>query len=398
MSKLVSAPIALLSNFLRNVVLRILLIICFIFSSIVHADDIDTYVNSVIKKNKIPSITIAIVKDGQIVKSQGYGLANVELNTPATPNTIYQSGSVGKQFTATLIMQLVKEGKLSLDDKISKYLKNTPASWKNITIRHLLTHTSGIREYYDLNIFNYRLDYSDAEILSKIEKIPMEFKPGDQWSYSNSGYILLGFIIQKVTGKFYGELLQDRIFKPLEMNTARIISDEDIVLNRAAGYKFVKGQLKNQDYVSPSFNRTADGCLYFTALDFAKWDASLYTDKILSQDDLKLMWTPVKLNNGKTYPYGFGWFIGEVNNHKLIEHGGSWQGFLAYIARYVDDKTTVIVLINADTKGIKDIAHHIAGLYNPALMPSSPSSFKGALMTPTNCHACGSYDTTKSNS
>ena len=181
------------------------------------------------------------------------------------------------------------------------------------------------------------------------------------------GYVMLGILVSKVTGKFYGDFLQERIFKPLGMNTARIISEADIVPNRAAGYRQVKGELKNQEWVSPSMNTTADGSLYLTVLDMAKWDASLYTEKLLKKSSLDQMWTPVKLSTGKVQQYGFGWSFGEVRGHKIIEHGGAWQGFTSHIARYVDDKLTVIVLANRAGANPTTIAHGIAGLYNPEL-------------------------------
>jgi hypothetical protein len=183
------------------------------------------------------------------------------------------------------------------------------------------------------------------------------------------GYVMLGILISKVTGKFYGEFLQERIFKPLGMNTARIINEADIVPNRAAGYRQVKGELKNQEWVSPSMNTTADGSLYLTVLDMAKWDAALYTEKLLKKSSFDQMWTPVKLTTGKTQQYGFGWGFGEVRGHRIIEHGGAWQGFTSHIARYVDDKLTIIVLANRAGANPGAFAHRIAGLYNPELAP-----------------------------
>ena len=265
------------------------------------------------------------MRDGKIVRAQGYGLANVELNVPVRPETIFQSGSMGKQFTATAIMMLVEEGKIGLEDKITKYFPDSPSTWNDITIRRLLTHTSGIKNYTEGEI-NYRLDYSEDELLKKAQSFPLDFPPGDKWNYSNTGYLVLGVLIHKVTGKFYGDFLQERIFRPLGMTTTRIMSEADIIPNRSSGYRLVKGELKNQEYVSPTLNTTADGSLYFTVLDLAKWDAALYTEKLLKRSSLEQMWTPVKLNNGKTYDYGFGWSLDQIHGHKIIEHGGAWQG------------------------------------------------------------------------
>ncbi len=335
---------------------------------------VDDYVKAEMQRQRIPGLSLAVVKDGQIVLAKGYGLANVELQVPAKPETIFQSGSMGKQFTATAVMMLIEEGKLSLDDKISKYFTDAPASWQNITVRHLLTHTAGTTDYP--RDFDFRLDYTEDELLKRAEAIPLAFQPGEKWSYSNLGYVMLGILIHKVSGKFYGDFLQERVFHPLGMTTARIISEADIVPNRAAGYRLVKGELKNQDWVSPSLNTTADGALYLTVYDMAKWDAALYTEKLLKRSSLQQMWTPVKLNSGKTQDYGFGWGFSAVNGHHIIEHGGAWQGFKSHIARYVDDKLTVVVFANLAQATPGRIAHGIAAIYNPELAPPRPKAIE----------------------
>ena len=326
---------------------------------------VDEYVRAEMQKQQIPGISLAVVKDGRIILARGYGLANVEHQVAVKPETVFQSGSVGKQFTAVAVMMLVEEGKIGLDDKISKYFRDVPDAWKSITVRHLLTHTSGTTDYPE--DFDFRRDYTEDELLKRAEAIKLAFPSGDKWSYSNMGYVTLGILIGKVTGKFYGDFLRERIFKPLGMTTARIINEADIVPNRAAGYRLVKGELKNQEWVSPALNTTADGSLYLSVYDMAKWDAALYTEKLLKKSSLEQMWTPVKLNNGKTHPYGFGWMLGEVRGHRIIEHGGAWQGFKSFIARYVDDKLTVIVFANLAQARQERIAHGVAAIYNPKL-------------------------------
>ncbi|HJP95089.1 MAG TPA: serine hydrolase domain-containing protein [Pyrinomonadaceae bacterium] len=326
---------------------------------------VDEYIHSEMQAQQIPGLSLAVIKDGRIVLAKGYGLANVEHQVPVKPETIFQSGSVGKQFTATAVMMLIEEGKLSLDDKITKYFPDGPTAWRDITVRHLLTHTSGMTDYPA--DFNLRRDYTEDELYQRIKTIPLAFQPGEKWSYSNLAYVMLGILIHKISGKFYGDFLQERIFKPLDMSTARIISEADIVPNRAAGYRLVNGELKNQDWVSPSLNTTADGALYLTVYDMAKWDAALYTEKLLKRSSLEQMWTPVKLNNGKTFPYGFGWGLGEIHGHRIIEHGGSWQGFKSQISRYPDDKLTIILFANQARTNQAKIAHGVAALVNPDL-------------------------------
>ena len=334
---------------------------------------VDAYVRAEMNRQKIPGLALAVMRDGKIVKACGYGLSNVELSVPVTAESIFQSGSVGKQFAATAVMMLVEEGKLSLDDKITKFSPEAPDAWDKITVRHLLTHTSGLKDYTDKN-WDYRRDYTEEDILKLLQTLPLEFAPGEKWSYSNSGYALLGFLIHRVTGKFYGDFLQERIFRPLGMTTTRIISERDIIPHRCAGYRLVNGELKNQEWVNPTLNTTADGSLYFSVLDLAKWDAALYTEKLLKRSSLDEMWTPVKLNDGKTYPYGFGWAVKEMNGHRLIEHGGAWQGFTTAISRYVDDRLTLVALTNLDSLHSRptDIIHGVAGLYESVLTPPPP--------------------------
>jgi CubicO group peptidase (beta-lactamase class C family) len=322
---------------------------------------VDEYIKAEMQKQRVPGLSLAVIKDGQVVLAKGYGIANVEHEVPVKPETIFQSGSVGKQFTATAVMMLVEEGKIGLNDKINKYFTDAPESWKEITVRHLLTHTAGTTDYP--KDFDFRRDYTEDELLKRAASIPLAFQPGEKWSYSNLGYMVLGILVSKVTGKFYGDFIQERIFRPLGMKTARIISEVDIVPNRAAGYRLVNGDLKNQQWVSPTLNTTADGSLYLTALDMVKWDAALYGEKILKKSSLEQMWTAVKLNGGKTHPYGFGWSLGERRGHRIIEHGGAWQGFKSYIARYVDDKLTIVVFANLAQADDQKIVRGVAAIY-----------------------------------
>ena len=351
------------------------------------ADKVDEYVQAEMKRQRIPGLALGVYRDGQVVKAQGYGLASIELNVPVKPETIFQSGSVGKQFTATAVMMLVEEGKVKLDDSIKDYLPRSPAAWRPIKIKNLLSHTSGLAEYEtDARTmpgapFYLRLDHTEAELFNLITKLPVENAPGEKWAYRNTNYVLLGMLIHEVTGKFYGDYLQERIFKPLGMNATRIISEADIIPNRSAGYQLVKGEIKNQDWVSPTFNTTADGALYFNVLDLARWDAALYTERLLKRSSLDQMWTVFRLNDGKPNPghYGFAWAIDEIGDHRVIEHGGAWQGFTTFIARYVDDQLAVVVLTNLDAAHSQPgkIAHAVAGLYDPALAPPAPKPGAG---------------------
>jgi CubicO group peptidase (beta-lactamase class C family) len=324
------------------------------------ADPVADYVRAEMATQHIPGVALLISRRGQPVRAEGFGLANVELHVPVSAESIFQSGSVGKQFTATAVMMLVEEGKLRLDEPISKYFPEGPAWWRGVTIRRLLSHTAGFTDYP--TGFDERRDYSETELLAIVAKIPPAFAPGKAWSYSNLGYLTLGILIHRVTGRFYGDFLHDRIFEPLGMTTARIISESDIVANRCAGYDFVNGRLKNQDWVSPALNTTADGSLYFSVLDLAKWDAALYGETLLKRASLEQMWTPAPLADGRPNAghYGFGWFIESEGGRRLVEHEGQWQGFETQISRYLDDGLTIVVLTNLGEAKPRKIADGVA--------------------------------------
>jgi CubicO group peptidase (beta-lactamase class C family) len=327
------------------------------------ADAVGDYVRAEMERQHIPGVALLVARGGKIVRAEGFGLSNVELQVPVKPETVFQSGSMGKQFTATAVMMLVEEGKVGLDDPLTKYFPDAPPTWKEVTVRELLSHTAGFTDYPKK--FNFRKDWTEAELLKVVEGIPLAYPPGTKWDYSNLGYLTLGLLIHHVTGEFYGDFLQQRIFQPLGMTTTRIISEADIVPDRAAGYRLVKGELKNQEWVAPMVNTTADGSLYFSILDLAKWDAALYTEKLLKRSSLDLMWTPVKFKNGQPNKdgYGFGWFISEKKGHRIIGHDGAWQGFKSAIARYVNDQLTVVALANLEQAKPEDIATHVAEMY-----------------------------------
>jgi len=336
----------------------------FISAVAVRADNVDDFVKAEMQKQHVPGVSVAVIKDGKIIKVEGYGMSNVELNVPARPDTVYKIGSVSKQFIASGIMLLIEEGRISLDDAVSKFLEGTPDTWKAITVRHLLTHTSGIvREapgFDPLKIQN------DADVIKTAYTLPLRFAPGEKWEYCNVGYFTLAEIIRKVTGKPWGDYLGERLFSPLEMNATRTTTVTELVQNRANGYVWRNGKLQNAEVY---FALRPSGAFLSTVLDLAKWDAALYTDRVLKQPARAQMWTPVKLNDGKSHPYGFGWELDTVAGHKLVRHGGSLPGFRAGLLRFVDDKLTVVVLTNGDNANPGSIALGVAALYIPGLIP-----------------------------
>jgi CubicO group peptidase (beta-lactamase class C family) len=351
---------------------RILIASVLLAPFVSRAEDVDDYVKAEMNKQHIPGLALVVVKNGHVDKSAAYGLANVELNVPVRTDTIFQIQSITKTFTASAVMLLVEEGKIGLDDKITKHLDNLPESWKEITVRHLLSHTSGIKDFINEPTVDMRKDIQPEDVIESLRKLPLNFQPGEKYAYSNTGYHLLAMIIRKVTGQYWGEFLKERILDPLEMNNTRVISLASIITNRAAGYLWENGELRNGRFIAPTILAYAGGGLRSTVLDLAKWDAALYTEKILKRSTLDQMWTPMKLNDGSNSSYGLGWGVTNYHGHRLISHTGSHMtGFKTALARFVDDKLTVIVFTNQREAEQMAIARGVAGFHIPELQVRS---------------------------
>lgn len=342
---------------------------------------IDRYVRAEMGRQRLPGLAIGVYRHGEPVYLKGHGLADVEWETPVGTDTRMQTGSLGKQFVATAILKLAEEGRVALDAPVSRYFPEATASWDGVTVAHLLSHTSGIGSYDNPELtrpggtFDLRRDYTEDELAAGIAALPVEFAPGEGWSYNNTNYVLLGILIHRVTGQPYGDYLRDAFFTPLGMTATRVISDRDIIPRRASGYEFRGGVLLNQDWVSRTFNSTADGTIYSTIEDMGRWDRALYDNTLLSADSMQRMWTPFPLADGTANPgrYGFGWNINTLNRHRRIMHNGAWQGFTSTMTRYPDDGITVVAFANLGAgDGRPDlIARVVAGLADPALMPAT---------------------------
>ncbi len=328
---------------------------------------IDAFVRAELERQKVPGVGIGIVKNGKVLLAKGYGFANLEHQVPVKPETLFQAGSIGKQFTAMAVMLQVEAGKLALTDSLTKFFPGAPATWGGITVRHLLNHTSGLPDLE--GTLDYRKDYTDEELARFAQALTLEFAPGSRWSYSNTGYVLLGIIVNRVAGTFYGDVLKEQVFKPAGMKTARIISEADIIPHRAAGYRMDKGTLKNQEWVSPTLNTTGDGSLYVSVRDMIAWDAAVQARAILKPESWREILTPAPLNSGATYPYGFGWQLLEQAGKPLHQHGGAWQGFTSYFGRYLGEGLSLVVLTNSSAAHPSLIAEGIAAIISPALAP-----------------------------
>jgi CubicO group peptidase (beta-lactamase class C family) len=329
-----------------------------------RADALDAYLKAQVHRQRIAGLSVAIIRDGKIVKAKGYGLANLETGTPAAADTVYKIGSVSKSFLAAGIMLLVEESKLSLDDTINHYFPDAPETWNTITIRHLLTHTSGIVE--DPPGFTPFKLQPDADVVKSLFPVPLLFKPGEQWSYSNAGYFILADIIRQVSGQPWPDFIAERIFRPLHMTSTRLTTTTEAVLHRAEGYLWTDGRFtKTEDWVAvrPS------GAFLSTVLDLAKWDEAIRKRALLKPSSWEQILTPVKLNSGKTHPYGFGFFLDPWQGHRDIHHDGGLPGFETIYEDYPDDHLTVLLVINTEEVDHVRLAHSIAGFYNPALAP-----------------------------
>lgn len=325
------------------------------------ADQVDDYVKAQMSEHRIPGIALEIVQKGEPVKTACYGLANLELNVPVKPESVFEIGSITKQFTAAGILLLAQDGKLALNDPISRHLKYSPAFWTNITVRQLLSHTSGIKSYTGLNGFELTRHLTQEQFIRAIGEYPLEFRPGESWKYCNTGFNLLGFIIENVSGKSYWKFMNERIFRPLEMTATRDRRPGDIILNRAAGYEQTNHAWINRDYdLTDVFSA---GAIVSNIGDLTKWNAALDGEAILNTSSKEQMWTLTKLNNGKATKYGLGWFVDSVEGHTNVGHSGATSGFSASIQRFPDDKLAVILLSNTDEQIATTLAKHIATFY-----------------------------------
>jgi D-alanyl-D-alanine carboxypeptidase len=325
------------------------------------ADDIDDIVRAEMARQKLPGLAVAVVRDGAVVKVQGYGVADVQRRVPVTPDTVFKIGSVSKPLIATAVMVLVQDGRLSLDDPVSRYLEGTPETWKGITLRHFLTHTSGVvREGPAFDPFKVQ---PVADVIRSAYPLPLRFSAGTKWEYCNVGYFSLAEIIGRVSGGPWADFMAARLFRPLGMH-ATSLTDVAHPL-RAVGYGGKDNGNPAPDWpaVRPS------GAFLSTVQDLLKWDAAL-TSGPLTASSREAMWTPVRLADGTTHPYGFGWELGSRGGRRYVGHGGSLPGFRSAYARFPDARLSIILLVNADDVDRDAIVKAIADVVTGAAVPA----------------------------
>lgn len=312
-----------------------------------------------------PGVTVLAMKGDTVVFRNAYGSANLELNVPLRPEMVFRIGSLTKQFTAVAIMMLVEEKKISLDDEITRFLSDYPTNGHRITVTHLLNHTSGIKSMTGMPKWLpvVRNDMSTKEMVDFFKNEPMDFPPGEKFKYNNSGYYLLGVIIEKVTGKTYETVINERIFKPLGMKNSYYGNHHRIVPNRASGYKPGNSGYLNADFLSMTQPYSA-GALISSVDDFKIWEMAIREGKLLSQKSWEQLFTPLKLNDGKPLDYAFGWIVSKFWGHRMIAHGGGIFGFSTFALRIPEEKIFVAVFSNCPGQppGSGNVAQRIAGL------------------------------------
>ncbi|MCK5739081.1 beta-lactamase family protein, partial [bacterium] len=291
---------------------------------------LDQWYQAYLAENNIPGGLVAVASKGRILHLEPYGRANVELAVPVTDSTVFEIGSISKQFVSAAVMLLVQEKKIALDDPIHQYLPNLPNEWLGVTVYHLLTHTSGIPDYEEIRSYDvYRFRLTPEDVIHIAQSRPIDFAPGTGWYYSNTGYYLLSMIVAQIDGRPLGQVLESRIFGPLGMRHTRMANPEAIIPHRAAGYWVNKaGELINRNPTETSSTLGAGGILS-SVHDLVKWDAALYTDQLLSNESKTTLWTQAILANGDSTGYALAWNVRPYQGHRKYSHVGQVAGFVA---------------------------------------------------------------------
>jgi len=325
-----------------------------------------------------PGCVVLVAKKGDIIYKKAFGTANLELDVPMQPEMIFRIGSMTKQYTAIAILQLVEQGKISLQDSIQEFIKNFPYKGHTITIENLLTHTSGIKDYeqLDAHIPNaIRIEFSAKQIIDSLASLPLDFVPSTKYNYSNSNYFILGYIIEKVSGKSYKDYLQENIFKPADLSNTYYDSPTQIITNRVSGYTKDSSKYWNVDYISMSLVYSA-GALLSNVSDLLRWHQALYSYKLLKKETLEKAFTSFKLADGKLSEYGYGWFIKDWKGSKSIGHGGAIDGFRSMETYLPGQDIFVTTLCNSDQDSFFNLFEDIGNLIIGKSLETTYRDFK----------------------
>ncbi|MGB5821180.1 MAG: serine hydrolase [Saonia sp.] len=337
---------------MRKNILLFMGVIALLGTTVVSAQNLENAFDEILETKylpKNPGATALVAKEGNIIYRKGFGMANLELGVPMKPEHVFELGSITKQFTAVSILMLLEQGKLRLDDDITKYLPDYPAHDQKISIHHLLNHTSGIKSYTEMgNLKEFaKNDKSPKEIIDYFKNEPMDFNPGEEWHYNNSGYIVLGYIIEEISGKPYADFITENIFKPLGMENSYYGSKTKLVPNRASGYMPTENGYRNADYISMTLPYAA-GSLMSCVDDMLLWHKAVHNNTLISAENRSKAFTNVSLNNGKATNYGYGWQINEINGVRSVEHGGGIFGYVTQGVYVPEEDVYVILLTNTN--------------------------------------------------
>ncbi|HZY40088.1 MAG TPA: serine hydrolase domain-containing protein [Mucilaginibacter sp.] len=343
----------------KSIISAVLLLLSFTTLAQLQQNDqltrsIDSLVAPQFEGNQ-PGISILIAKKGQVVYKKAFGSANLELNTPMQPDNVFRIGSITKQFTAVAILQLVEQGKISLQDSVQKYIKDFPSKGYTVTIENLLTHTSGIVDYTskdDPDPYIERRDFTPEFLINYIKNDPLHFKPGSKYEYSNSNYLLLGYIIQLVSGENYHQYMADHVLKPAGLAHTLYAEEHTAVPGRVQGYTHFSGSFDNCDYQTLSLG-FACGDLLSNTGDLLKWNQAVIACKLISEASLKKAFSPYQLANGTYSSYGYGWFIDTTYGSPCIHHEGQTSGFISLEKYFPKEDTYVAVMTNVKTSDDK---------------------------------------------
>jgi D-alanyl-D-alanine carboxypeptidase len=343
---------------------------------------IDSLASAFLVDGPVAAVSIAVVKGRDTILAKGYGLADIENDVPATAKTVYRIGSITKQFTSAAIMRLVDDGKLSLDDTLGKMLPSVAPAWRAVTLRRLLNHTSGIRSYTAIGPRwqrRWREDMLPDTIVGLVRDDTADFKAGAQWRYNNTGYVLLGMIIERASGKPYATVLEDEFYKPLGLSQTYYCSQKPIIKHRAQGYDRAGRQLVNTEYLSMTQPFSA-GALCSTVGDLVAWQRALVGGRVVRPGSYTAMTTPEPLIDGKPLTYGYGLGVSTLAKHRKVSHGGGINGFITDLAYFPDDTLHVVVLANTSPSNPGRLTDQIArlALGLPLVTPPAGVTLAGA--------------------
>ncbi len=340
-----------------------------------HADAIQDIAQAELARSGAPGMALAVVRDGRVVRVEGFGEANIEQGVRVHPDTVFKTGATGMPFTAALMMLLVEDGKVALDAPVSQYLPGTPDKWAGVTIRNLIENTSGLPATPN---GDFLAEYTRQEMLAILASQDINFAPGTRYRFSYANYVVLGQVIEEVTGEHWTEFARHRLFEPLGMLTARGIDELAIIPNRAAGYEVRDGELRNAAWISATANSTADGSLYLSALDFAAWGQALSQRLLLDDASWDELDHAISIDGGAACAAVPGWFTQGAGRDLAKWQAGTWQGFQTYGLTYPEHDLTVFVMANGEAANAKDVARRVAATFDPSLPLAGAVPMAGA--------------------